>query len=254
MSGSRYFIGVDVGTGSARAGVFDEEGQCLATGKRDIRIYRDHAHMVEQSSADIWDSVCHSVRTALAQAKFCGSGRGARFRCHMLAGCTGGRRAISACWPVGRSRIATSSCGWINRAVEQAERINALGHGVLRYVGGRISPEMETPKCSGSRKTGRRFFKAAWQFFDLADFLTWRATGSLARSTCTLACKWTYLAHENPMGPDLFPPDWIAGIGGRKFRPHRQEIVEPGTAVGHGLTAAAAKELGLRPAHRSPPA
>ena len=36
----------------------------------------------------------------------------------------------------------------------------------------------------------------AGYLFDLADFLTWRASGSLARSQCTLTCKWTYLAHE----------------------------------------------------------
>ena len=33
-----------------------------------------------------------------------------------------------------------------HRAIEQAQRINAIGHDVLRYVGGVISPEMEMPK------------------------------------------------------------------------------------------------------------
>ena len=34
--------------------------------------------------------------------------------------------------------------------------------------------------------------------FDLADFLSWKATGSLARSQSTLTCKWTYLATPTP--------------------------------------------------------
>jgi ribulose kinase len=33
-------------------------------------------------------------------------------------------------------------------------------------------------------------------FFDLPDFLTYRATGDLARSNCSLACKCSYVPPE----------------------------------------------------------
>ena len=72
-----------------------------------------------------------------------------------------------------------------HRALDQAERINATDHPVLAYVGGTISPEMETPKLLWLRENLPATYDAAWQFFDLPDFLTWRATGSLARSTWT---------------------------------------------------------------------
>ena len=65
---------------------------------------------------------------------------------------------------------------------------------MLRYVGGIISPEMEMPKLLWLKKHLPPTFDAAGHFFDLADFLTFRATGASPRSICTVTCKWTYLA------------------------------------------------------------
>ena len=49
---------------------------------------------------------------------------------------------------------------------------------MLRYVGGSISPEMEMPKLLWLKRHLRASFDAAGHFFDLADYLTFRATGS----------------------------------------------------------------------------
>ena len=65
---AEHFIGIDVGTGSARAGVFDATGKLLASAKAEIRIWREPGDIVEQSSDDIWRAVCNSVREALAAA------------------------------------------------------------------------------------------------------------------------------------------------------------------------------------------
>jgi D-ribulokinase len=65
-----------------------------------------------------------------------------------------------------------------HRAQAEAEEINAGGHPVLDYVGGRISPEMETPKLLWLARHLPQSFAGAAQFFDLSDYLTWRATGN----------------------------------------------------------------------------
>lgn len=72
---------------------------------------------------------------------------------------------------------------WMDhRASQEAQKINQLGHSVLKYVGGKISLEMETPKLLWLKNHLR---EACWNkagyFFDLPDFLTWKATGAESR-------------------------------------------------------------------------
>lgn len=71
-----------------------------------------------------------------------------------------------------------------HRAVREAEEINSHlpPHPVLRYVGGKISPEMEPPKLLWLKQHLHEVcWKKAAHFFDLADYLTYRATGATSR-------------------------------------------------------------------------
>src|ERR1700749_5041823 len=62
------FIGVDVGTSSARAGIFDENGILLATTRHPITVWHEAGGVVEQSSSEIWAACAAAVRTAMAKA------------------------------------------------------------------------------------------------------------------------------------------------------------------------------------------
>src|SRR6201998_4298864 len=62
------FIGVDVGTSSARAGIFDEKGSLLATARHPITVWHEAGSVVEQSSSEIWAACAASVRAAMAEA------------------------------------------------------------------------------------------------------------------------------------------------------------------------------------------
>src|SRR5260221_6081886 len=62
------FIGVDVGTSSARAGVFDERGALLATARHPITVWHEAGNVVEQSSSEIWAACADSVRAAMTEA------------------------------------------------------------------------------------------------------------------------------------------------------------------------------------------
>ena len=241
----RYVIGVDVGTGSARAGIFDLTGRMLASASRDITLFRESGSIVEQCSSEIWTAVCHSVQAALALAAVSPeqvAGIGFDATCSLVVLGAGGQPLSVG--PTGQAE--RDIIVWMDhRAVVQAERINATGHDVLAFVGGRISPEMETPKLLWLIENKPDVFASAWQFFDLTDFLTWRATGDLSRSTCTVTCKWTYLAHERRWDESYFRTVGLGVLAEEAFARIGQTVVDPGTPLGHGLTSKAAADMGL---------
>ncbi|PYB72601.1 FGGY-family carbohydrate kinase [Rhizobium wuzhouense] len=243
----RYVIGVDVGTGSARAGLFDLTGKMLSVAKRDITLFREAGSIVEQSSTEIWSAVCTTIREAVAWSGVDPAhviGLGFDATCSLVVLGEGGMPLA-----VGPSEDAERDIiVWMDhRAVVQAERINAGGHDVLRYVGGRISPEMETPKILWLKENRPETFAAAWQFFDLADFLTWKSTGDLSRSTCTVTCKWTYLAHEARWDASYFEKIGLEEFAAESFSRIGTQMVEPGARLEGGLTVAAAEAMGLTP-------
>ncbi|SCY92771.1 FGGY-family carbohydrate kinase [Paracoccus tibetensis] len=239
-----WFIGVDVGTGSARAGVFDGRGTLHASAKREIAMHRPSGEIAEQSSAQIWEAVCDAVAEAVGASEIDpGAVRGLGFdaTCSLV---------VAGDLPGGvgdEAHPERDIIVWMDhRAKDQAARINAGDHGVLAYVGGRISPEMETPKLLWLKENRPQVYAAASHFFDLTDFLTWKATGSEARSICTVTCKWTYLAHEQRWDDAYFRSVGLGDLAAAEFARIGTRIVEPGTRLGDGLLPEAARAMGLR--------
>ncbi|MCB9577929.1 MAG: FGGY-family carbohydrate kinase [Polyangiaceae bacterium] len=240
-------LGIDVGTGSVRAGLFDLKGRRLGVGVEEIQIWRPREDFVEQSSDDIWRAAGRAVRTALAEAGIEAKdvvGIGFDATCSLVL-LDAEDRPVSVS-PSGKAE--QNVIVWMDhRAIAEAEAINATGHEVLDYVGGVISPEMQMPKLAWLKKHLPESFRRAARFLDLPDFLVYRATGEDVRSLCTTVCKWTYLGQDGGRWSD----DFFAQIGladlaesehariGRRVRPM-------GERAG-ALTAAAAEELGLAP-------
>ena len=132
-----------------------------------------------------------------------------------------------------------------HRAIAEARQVNETRDDVLRYVGGSISPEMEIPKLLWLKRHLPSTYRSAGHFFDLADYLSFRATGSTSRSMCTLACKWNYLAHEQRWSGSYFERIGLGDLASDKYARIGREIVAPGTPLGAGLTKSAAHDFGL---------
>lgn len=238
----RYFIGVDVGSGSVRAGLFDAGGELHARAEHPIQQFVPRADFVEQSSDDIWRQACrcvHDVVAAAGVAPGAVAGLGFDATCSLVA--LDGEGRPSSVSPDGQAR--QNIVMWMDhRAIAEAREINATGHEALRYVGGEVSPEMELPKLLWLKRHAPEQFERAGIFLDLADFMVYRATGQAVRSLCTVGCKWNYLAHEA-----RWPEDLLAAVGLSDLLAGDRAagaIQSPGSRAGC-LTTQAAADLGL---------
>lgn len=239
------FVGIDVGTSSARAGIFDENGSLLATARHPITVWHETGSVVEQSSSEIWAACAASVRAAMAEAALPASaikGIGFDATCSLVVVDAAGNPLTVS--PSGEER--RNVIVWMDhRAVAEARRVNETQDDVLRYVGGSISPEMEIPKLLWLKQHLPSTYRLAGHFFDLADYLSFRATGSAVRSMCTLACKWNYLAHEERWSYRYFERIGLGDLASDIYARIGNEIVAPGTPLRAGLTKSAADDFGL---------
>lgn len=53
-----FYIGVDVGTGSARACIIDGIGEILSIASKPTKLFRSGPDIYEQSTEDIWGAIC----------------------------------------------------------------------------------------------------------------------------------------------------------------------------------------------------
>lgn len=65
MAEEVYFIGVDVGSGSARAALVDTKGHVLKASVKEIQIWKQRVDFFEQSSNDIWNCCVYVIKVNL---------------------------------------------------------------------------------------------------------------------------------------------------------------------------------------------
>ncbi|KAM9844649.1 FGGY carbohydrate kinase domain-containing protein isoform 2-T2 [Aulostomus maculatus] len=240
-----YYVGVDVGTSSVRAALVTGGGLVRTTAEEPISVWEPKADHYVQSSCEIWERCCSVVKEVVRgveRAQVRGIGFDATCSLVVLD-----QRFQPV--PVGRDGDPQRNVVmWMDhRAAEQAARITRSGHRVLSRVGGVMSPEMQPPKLLWLKENLKEScWNKAAHFFDLPDFLSWKATGSLTRSLCTLVCKWTYCPPEG-WDVSFWTAVGLEDLLENNFSKIGSQTSPPGSPLGDGLTQEAAADLGLDP-------
>lgn len=140
-----YYIGVDVGTGSARATIVGHDGTVLGSSTQETTTWRDaHDHRIfEQSSNNIWSCITTAIKEILAESKIPASavkGVGFDATCSLAVTDMNGEPIVVT---KGKDLGAVGDRNIIlwadHRAEQEANMINGTGSIVLDYVGGTMS-------------------------------------------------------------------------------------------------------------------
>ena len=158
-SESSFYLGIDIGTGSARAALVKTDGTILASASQETRMWRDPTdhRIFEQSTANIWNSICLAVQEVIARSKVSPKhikGIGFDATCSLAVTSWEGEpimvtRGAQLGEPGERNVVLWAD----HRAEKEADLINSTGSSVLDYVGGTISVRLLSPParlvCAG---------------------------------------------------------------------------------------------------------
>lgn len=228
-----HFIGLDIGTTSVKAAIFDLSGACLSLQTQDYALSTPGVDRVELEPDQYWASACEVVRRAM---------RSAALQPNSIAAI-----GISS---QGETTIVVDQSGkplypalvWLdNRAREEARRLaNALGNQVYAQTGiPSVNATWTACKIAWIREHEPSVFERAHRFLLAQNFITYRLTGEFVTDG-GVACTSLLL--------DINTHAWwgraLEAVGISELRlPALKRVGE----IAGELTSAAGEALGLPP-------
>ncbi len=233
-NGGPYLLGIDFGTESCRAGVFDPSGRRLAVEATTYELQHPRPGRAEQDPDEWWSALVQSVGKAM---------RAAGIERDSIAGISVDATTCTVVALDGAGRHLRPAIMWMDvRAADQARRIGESEHSARKYNGGGpVSAEWLPSKLLWVKEREPDTYRDAKYFVDAPDWATFRLTGVISANINTAAVRgyhdrdnggWPVSFYEEIGLDDVF--DKLAG-----------KVLDLGCPV-EGLSREAADELGLK--------
>lgn len=233
MTSPSVVIGVDIGTTSTKAVVFDFHGNVLGMGDMGYPLIQPRPGQVEQDPDEIVQAVMHSVRTAIDAAgippmKVAAVGFSAAM--HSLIAIDADGNPLTRAWI------------WAdNRGAKQAKhlRTTSFGHECYRRTGTPVHPMSPLIKLLWMREREPDLFRCAAKFVSIKEYIWYRMFGCWAADASLASASGLCNLSTRDWDPDIL--DFI-GIESDHLSP----VVSP-TEIFTGLERDCAQKMGLSP-------
>jgi ribulose kinase len=161
-----YYLGIDVGTGSARASLVSADGNVVASSTVETKTWRDpdDHRIFEQSTSNIWASISSAIKTCLSTSQIAPAavkGIGFDATCSLaVSDLDGAPLQVTKGADLGAPGERNIILWADHRAEKEADLINNTGSVVLDYVGGTMSA---SPLLSNKRNNKPRSPSSRWR-------------------------------------------------------------------------------------------
>jgi len=225
-------LGLDVGTTSVKAGLFDETGRQLAAAGEEYRLQSPRPDRSELDSSIYWASTVAAIRRTLAESGADTSAVAA------IAVSSQGETIV----PVnGAGKPLAPAIVWLdNRAQDEARHLSSRFSDAVVYDRTgvpAINPTWPAAKILWWQCHEPAVFRAAARFLLVEDFVLHRLTGRFVSDGSVQCTSMLYDIGRHGWWPEMLE---TVGVGVERL----PELVRPGELVGT-LSPAAAAELGL---------
>jgi xylulokinase len=236
MTGSKYLLGVDLGTSGAKAGIFDEKGELISTAKEEYHFQHPNPGWSEIDPEEVWQKAGSVIRDCVKE-----SGLDAEQIVAMGLSVLGetfmfvdeeGKPVYNAIEGMdARAQAYQEYISWFKERFSAEE--------IFQRTSYPISSLPPVPKILWFRENRPEVLEKTDKFVTFQDFAVWRLTGTPAID---------YSMASRLMLFDTMEKNWIEeyldvmGISADHFSP----TVESAHPVGE-LSESAAEELGLKP-------
>ena len=228
-------IGVDGGSESLRAFVFDLEGRPRGSHATAYKTDFPQPSWAEQDPEDWWQALGASIKAALVQANVVAA--------EVIALCVD----TTCCSVVTLDRDGRPlrpAMIWMDvRSARQADAIAATTDPALRVNGagaGPVSAEWMIPKSLWIKENQREFFDRAEKIGEFEDYLNLRLTGRWVGSLNNMSVRWHYQSDHGGRPVSLLSALELEDL----IDKWPKEVIAPGSIIGP-LTSTAAEHLGL---------
>jgi ribulokinase len=232
---ARYVIGIDGGTESIRAGVFDLRGKPLAFAATPYKTEFPKPGWAEQNPLDWWNGAGAAVRKAVQEAGISPS---------EIIGISADTTCCTVCFLDKAGTPLRPALLWMDvRSGKECEEIVATGDPALIVnSGGKgpVSAEWMIPKSLWVAKNQPEIFDKAAIVCEYQDYINLKLTGRICASITNVSVRWHYATTRGGYAATL-----AASLGiGALLDKWPKDVLPLGEVIGP-LTPDAAAHLGL---------
>lgn len=230
----RYVLGIDAGTESVRAAIFDEKGSCLGLGISSNSTTHRHPGWAEQSIVHWEAAMIAAIQQALAKSGI---------RSDAIEGISVDGTTCTVVFLDQTGTPLRDGIIWMDvRAHREAEEIAATKDPALKYVGfGNVSAEWFPCKVLWVKRHESEVFERARTIFELTDWLIYTLTGEITVNINTISVRWFYDAWAEGLPKSLYKMIGLDGV----FEKLPARVLRLGEVSG-GLCGNIAEKTGLR--------